>query len=307
MGKVNKRTQKVNPGKPARPLNGETLRAAVLRAVGRDLFAGLKRQGNTARAATDLVVRTVLWVWSDQKTLTGAFREVNRWTIDVLGRSVLGTDQRLLGALTTWTPRLLPIPRDRLHRLMERDGADHLRVGGRVPLAVDGTRVGVPRTRANEAAFRSQTYGRSRTAAYRRKRRRRAGVRARRGKATALPQRPQVRVTLLWHMGLQMPWDWQTGPAAAGERAHFEGPVTGARRPGKCPVLRGCRLLRIRPVADRPRAGAPLPDPGRGERHPADRARVRPGGGRDRLSVADEGGPAPPTAAGPPAARGDGR
>jgi hypothetical protein len=221
MAKVKPKRKEVKPGKPAKPLNGETLHAAVTWAVGRQAFAGLKAHGNTAWAASELVVLAVLWVWSDQKTLTGAFQEANRWTVDVLGRSVLGTYQGLAGALTTWTARLLPILRGHLHRLMERDGAAHFRIGGWVPLAVDGTRVGVPRTRENETAFSSSTYGRSATARYRRKRRRRAGVRARRGRDKATPQGPQVWLTLLWHMGLQMPWDWRTGPSTASERGHF--------------------------------------------------------------------------------------
>jgi hypothetical protein len=231
MAKVKAPKKKVNPGKPARPLNGQTLHAAVMWAVGRQVFAGLRPHGNTVWAASELVVLAVLWVWSDQKTLTGAFQEANRWTVDVLGRSVLGTDQGLMGALTTWTARLLPLLRDRLHRLMESDGAAHFRVGGWVPLAVDGTRVGVPRTRENEAAFSAPTSGRSRTAEYRRKRRRRAGVRARRGQATAAPQGPQVWVTLLWHMGLQMPWDWRAGPSTASERTHFQDLLTGREYP----------------------------------------------------------------------------
>jgi hypothetical protein len=114
---------------------------------------------------------------------------------------------------------------------MARDGAAHFRIGGWVPLAIDGTRVGVPRTSENEAAFSSPTYGRSRTAGYRRKRRRRAGVRARRGQAKATPQGPQVWVTLLWHMGLQMPWDWRTGPSTASERAHFRDLLAGRAYP----------------------------------------------------------------------------
>jgi hypothetical protein len=69
MAKVKKPTRKVNPGKAARPLNGETLRAAVTWALGRDLFAGLKRHGNTTWTAVERVVLTALWVWSDQKTL----------------------------------------------------------------------------------------------------------------------------------------------------------------------------------------------------------------------------------------------
>src|SRR5229473_2575401 len=88
--KLKEPRKKVNPKKP---LNGETLQAAVTWAIGRKVFSGLKVHGNTVWRMTELVVLAVVWVWSDQKTLTGAFQEANRWTIDVFGRSVLGTYQ----------------------------------------------------------------------------------------------------------------------------------------------------------------------------------------------------------------------
>ena len=33
--------------------------------------------------------------------------------------------------------------------------------------------------------------------------------------------RPQVWLTLIWHMGLRMPWSWKSGPSTASERDHF--------------------------------------------------------------------------------------
>ena len=34
------------------------------------------------------------------------------------------------------------------------------------------------------------------------------------------PQEPQVGITLLWHMGLRLPWMWRLGPSDSSERAH---------------------------------------------------------------------------------------
>jgi len=161
----------------------------------------------------------VVWVWSDQKTLTGAFGAAKRWTIDLLGRSVLGTYQGLMGALTTWTERMVRLIRERLHQLMEQEGGAHFRVGRWLPMAVDGSRISVPRTRANEAAFCSKTYGQSGKAKARRKKQKQL-QRVRRKKAE--PQGPQIWTTLLWHMGLQMPWSWRNGPSDASERQHFK-------------------------------------------------------------------------------------
>jgi len=36
---------------------------------------------------------------------------------------------------------------------------------------------------------------------------------------SSAPQ-PQVWITLLWHMGLRLPWMWQLGPSNSSEREH---------------------------------------------------------------------------------------
>ncbi|HEV3257648.1 MAG TPA: transposase [Gemmataceae bacterium] len=209
---ANKRTE--------RPINGETLRAAVAWAVDRDIFTHLKVHGNTAWQVGDLILLTVVWVWSNDATLTGAFAEAQRWSIDVLGGAAVGTYQGLLKALVTWTASLLPLWCDHLHRLMEEQGGEHWRVGPWVALAVDGSRISVPRTKENEKTFCAPEFGKSRTAQYRRKKQGQ-GKRVRRKAKQPQPVKPQIWITLLWHMGMQMPWSWKTGPSYAAERDHF--------------------------------------------------------------------------------------
>jgi hypothetical protein len=34
------------------------------------------------------------------------------------------------------------------------------------------------------------------------------------------PPQPQAWITLMWHMGLRLPWTWRLGPSHSGERAH---------------------------------------------------------------------------------------
>ena len=34
------------------------------------------------------------------------------------------------------------------------------------------------------------------------------------------PPKPQAWITLLWHMGLRLPWSWRLGPSNSSERAH---------------------------------------------------------------------------------------
>lgn len=204
--------------KAERSINGATLRAAVTWAVDRQIFAHLKVHGNTAWKVVDLILLTVVWVWSNEATLTGAFVEARRWSMDVLGHAAVTTYQGLLKALVTWTGSWLPLLWDHLHQRMEEHGGKHWRVGRWLALAVDGSRVSVPRTKENEKAFCAPNFGKGKTARYRRKKN---GKRIRRKAKAAQPVKPQIWVTLLWHMGLQMPWSWKTGPSYAAERDHF--------------------------------------------------------------------------------------
>lgn len=203
-----------------RALNGETLRAAVAQAVDRRIFTHLKLHGNTVWQVVDLILLTIVWVWSNDASLTGAFCEAHHWSIDVLGRAAVGSYQGMLKALVTWTASWLPLLWDHLHRLMEEQGAQHWRIGLWLALAVDGSRVSVPRTERNEKAFCAPNFGNSRTARYRRKKKGK-GKRLRRKAKKPQPVKPQIWITLLWHMGLQMPWSWKTGPSCAAERDHF--------------------------------------------------------------------------------------
>jgi Transposase DDE domain len=207
-----------------RALNGETLLAAVRWIVEAGIFDHLKFHGNTGWKPVDLVILTVIWAWSESNTLTGAFQEAHRWSLNVLSRAALKSYQGLMGALCTWTGAMLPRLWQRMHALLEQYGGEHWRIGAWLPLAVDGSRVSVPRTRANERTFCAANYGCSLTAVYRRRKRRRQGrpERHRRPQKTAAPAKPQVWLTLLWHMGLRMPWSWKVGASTASERDHFQ-------------------------------------------------------------------------------------
>jgi hypothetical protein len=206
-----------------RSLNGETLLAAVRWIVDAGIFDQCKFHGNTSWKPFELVILAVVWAWSEASTLSGAFHEAHRWSLNVLGRAAVSTYQGLMGALVGSTGRILPRLWQRMHELLEQHGGEHWRIGLWLPLAVDGSRVTTARTQANERAFCAANYGRSRTASYRRRKRRQQGrpERRRRRQKSASPAVPQIWLTLVWHMGLRMPWSWKSGPSTASEREHF--------------------------------------------------------------------------------------
>lgn len=203
--------------------NGETLLAAVRWIVDAGIFNELKFHGNTGWKPADLILLTAVWAWSEASTLTGAFDEAHRWSQKVLSRTAVNTYQGLMGALVGSTGRILPPLRQRLQLLLERHGGAHWRIGAWLPLAVDGSRIDAARTRLNERAFCAPNFGRSASARRRWRKRRRQGrpEHRRRRQRWAAPARPQVWLTLIWHMGLRTPWSWRSGPSTSSERDHF--------------------------------------------------------------------------------------
>jgi len=102
---------------------------------------------------------------------------------------------------------------------MQEIGGRFWRIGEWVPIAFDGSRSTAPRTKSNEAAYCAANYGKGKTAKYRKKKTK--GMRRRKNeKNKAQPQAPQAWITLMWHMGLRLPWAWRLGPSNSSERDH---------------------------------------------------------------------------------------
>ncbi len=194
------------------------LRKAMDWAIDAGIFQEMKTHGNTSWIAKDLVMLAVLWVWSEKSQLTAAFTEATVWSQRLVGRVAVGSYQALTNALVTYGGRLVPLLWNRLQRLMEEVGKEHWRIGSWLPLAVDGSRASTPRTKANEAAFRAANYGKGRTAKYRKKK---SQNKRKKNRAKAETVTPQIWLTLLWHMGLRLPWCWKMGPSDSSEREHF--------------------------------------------------------------------------------------
>ena len=84
-------------------------------------------------------------------------------------------------------------------------------------MAVDGSRLTTPRTESNERAFAIKNYGHGKKA----QRRCKWKNKRCRSKPISEPVKPQIWLTLIWHMGLKLPWCWRTGPSTASERGHL--------------------------------------------------------------------------------------
>ncbi|MFO0869708.1 MAG: transposase [Pirellulales bacterium] len=182
------------------------------------IFAELTLHGNTKWLPTPLVCLALCWAWAEAKHVTDAFDTAVE-QCRLLGMISLGTYQGFMNALATWTDPLLRRLWPVLHQRMEQIGGSFWRVGKWVPIAFDGSRSTVPRTQSAEQAFCAPNYGGGETAKYRKKKSK--GMRRRRNeKNKPQPQAPQTWITLLWHMGLRLPWSWRLGPSNSSEREH---------------------------------------------------------------------------------------
>ena len=196
---------------------GVMLRRALDWIVREDIFASLPRHGNISWHFGRLVSLAVLWGWSDQGRLTDAFQDARRLSLQLFGESALHSYQGFTEALVRWSDKLLPLLWTRLQALMEKVSGEYWRIGPWLPLAVDGSRFSTPRTRDNEQAFGIKNYGQGGMT----KSRQRWKNKRKRSKPLAEPIKPQIWLTLIWHMGLKMPWRWKSGPSTANERDHL--------------------------------------------------------------------------------------
>jgi hypothetical protein len=182
------------------------------------IFASLPLHGNTEWTPRALTWLALCWAWQETKNVTDAF-EIALGQCQQLGIAPLSTYQGFMPALVTWTDRLVDVMWPLLHQRMEEIGGEFWRIDDYVPVAFDGSRQSAPRTESNEKELCAPNYGKGQTAKYRKKKTK--GMRRKKNeKNKPQPQEPQAWTTMMWHMGLRLPWTWRLGPSNSSERAH---------------------------------------------------------------------------------------
>jgi hypothetical protein len=183
------------------------------------IFSKLRFHGNSKWAPLGLVWLALCWAWCETRNVTDAFDQAVLGCQKMLGAIPLSTYQGFMGALVTWTPGFLPLLRRVLQQRMEQIGGKFWRIEGWVPIAFDGSRSSAPRSKSNETALCAKNYGQGKTAKYRNKKSK--GMRRKKNERNKpQPQEPQAWITMMWHMGLRLPWCWRLGPSNSSERQH---------------------------------------------------------------------------------------
>jgi hypothetical protein len=193
------------------------------------LIGGLSLGGTALRpdctwTLQTLVFAALLWAWSDEKTLVERFTIARKIIINGFGeqREPAGSYQAFIKLLRKWTEPLRKALTTAFRQRMMQTLAAVWRVEGWLVFAADGSKVDVPRTRNNEARYSPRSKlsraAQKRRRQGRRRRQQRAAQAARQRKANT----PRIWLTMLWHVGSGLPWDWRTGPSDSSERGHFQ-------------------------------------------------------------------------------------
>ncbi|MBL8888888.1 MAG: transposase [Planctomycetaceae bacterium] len=195
---------------------GALLKRALQWIVTDNMFADFKQHGNSSWKASSMVILVVLTAWMPSPQLTESFSKATVLSKKLFDVLAIRTYQGMMRALVTNGSNLLSIVCSRIQALMSEVSPEHFRIGGWVPLAVDGSRFSTPRTQSNESAFSARHYGSGTHA----KSRRKWKNKSRRSKKI-IPIKPQIWLTLIWHMGLKLSWCWKKGASTSSERHHF--------------------------------------------------------------------------------------
>jgi hypothetical protein len=196
-----------------------SLREAIEWVASRNDFEQIEFRGDCSWKPWTLAATALLWVWSNETTLTERLITARKITQKAyrLQHDLAGSYQAFVKMLLRWTEALIILLVGRLRGHMQVKIDAH-RVAGYVVLGVDGSRMELPRTASNQEGYcpLSSLGKRPRS---------RKGRRHKAGRKKA--ENPQMWITTMWHVGSGMPWDWRTGRSDSSERAHLLEMISG--------------------------------------------------------------------------------
>ena len=184
------------------------------------IFSKSQFHGNIKWEPEQLATQALIWSWQDTKNVTDAFEKTLE-ACEKLGlKNVSKTYTGFMDALSRYRKTIRDGLRNRLQDLAEQIGGGFFRNKKWMLMGFDGSRATAPRSKANEKVFCTAKYGSGKRARYNANKRKREN---RNRKAQLVTQHePQVWITMMWHMGLRLPWTWRLGPSNSSERGHVQ-------------------------------------------------------------------------------------
>jgi Transposase DDE domain len=186
-----------------------------------ELFTEDTFHGNIKWKPEELVTQAIIWSWQETKNVTDAFGRSVEICRELGMTNIANNYPSFMNGLHRHADIFTLRLRQHYQKLAEEVSGPHFRSGDWVPIGFDGSRSTAPRTVSNEQAFCAPKYGHGKTAKYRKKKSK--GMRRKHNQQNPQqPQAPQVWMTMMWHMGLRLPWTWRLGPSHSSERDHVK-------------------------------------------------------------------------------------
>lgn len=186
--------------------------------------------GNIKWEPKQLLAQALVWSWQETRYVTDAFAHALEVCNELRLEKTAKSYTSMMNALDRYGEVFASRLRQRFQTLAKEIGGRHWKTGGWVAIAFDGSRVTAPRTVSNERALCAANYGQGKRAKYGKKKSK--GMRRKRNKQNPPhPQAPQAWITMLWHMGLRLPWTWRLGPSNSSERDHVKEILTAEEFP----------------------------------------------------------------------------
>jgi len=209
--------------------NAEDLQATLDWLVPDSVLADIEFRDQSHWTPRTLVFAAFMWSWSGKGTLGKRFAEARKIVAfnapedQQPGSSYTGFIKRVHCWSNQLTERLVA----EFRRTMREDLSEHHLVAGRLLLAGDGSRTATPRTQSNEERFAARKKDKRQKKLTARQKRQRQ--KAKRNKRKCQTQEdcdkkastPLIWLTMLYHVGLGLPWDWRSGPSDSSERDHL--------------------------------------------------------------------------------------
>ena len=206
--------------------NGDTQNVKQLRSVLKELFPkkifNSINQRDTATWRPHLLAACAfLWMACNEKNLTDSFAFVHKIVLAIFTTvKYLGTSyQGFTNQLGRYNARMMSVILPHLRDLTKSKLKDFWLVAGFLLVGVDGSRVQLAWTKSLKAAFApkkkkndTKKKHKNRTQRYKNKQ----SEKDRQKKAES----PQLWLTLLWHVGTGLPYNWRLGPSDSSEREH---------------------------------------------------------------------------------------
>lgn len=255
------------------PLNHRSLREAMDWLLSPEVFSEISFRKGSLWTPHTLVVTALLWAWGSSKNVIDRFLAARKIISKVFRlQDDLPSYQSFMKILRKWSCDLLLAVVPHFHSRMEKELPDHFCLAGFVVMAVDGSRVELPRTQSNQEKFSAGRKTRSRTsqrkaattqktaskkaapktakkkssakkkaAKKQQAERNRAAKKQRADQKKAVKKKaaaakklrrssndnPQIWLTMMWHVGTGLPWDWRRGPSDSSEREHLLSMIDG--------------------------------------------------------------------------------